>query len=237
MADRDVASYLAELKVLTGRAQASFDTQIYSWFNDLFEDVETDPEKLWVLDKTVQFDVGVSDIGPNGLVIAVPQDFVHAYVLHVVDTTTNNYTEILPIASRDAKSKYGPNDTGAPERVSDEGKSLRFWPPVPTATSTVEMEYKAGLTRVSATGDTNDLMENYHALLMAGLQWRAWQYLRMFDVAQVYKTEWNEKWANLRAANVARILSGEIQLSPRTDVFGSTSDERDGNKLVWGGGN
>ncbi|NIQ80947.1 MAG: hypothetical protein GTN93_23200, partial [Anaerolineae bacterium] len=52
---RDVAKYLAELKLRTGRSNTSFDTLIFDWLNDLFEKVETDPEKIWFLDKKVRF--------------------------------------------------------------------------------------------------------------------------------------------------------------------------------------
>lgn len=232
---RDVQGYLAELKLLTGRANTAFDTLIYEWFNDLFEMLETDPEKLWFFDKTVRFTLGVSDIGANGAIIEVPEDYEHKYNLFYIDGGTGEYTKIDPISDENAKKKYSASDSGAPVEFSEEGESIRFWPPNPDATYTIEMSYKAKLTRVSLPDDTNAFMENYHAAIVEGLRAKVWEYLGQDERAMAYWGKWEKRWADLRASNVARMLSGEITLSPRTDVNGRPTDERGGNRLTWGG--
>lgn len=232
---RDVQGYLAELKLLTGRQNTNFDSLIYEWFNDLFEILETDPEKMWFFDKTVQFTLGVVDIGTNGAIIDVPDDYEHKYTLAYIDGDAGDYTILNPIAELDAKKKYGVNDSGAPVDFSEEGESLRFWPPNPDKTYNMEMSYKAKLTRVSVPADTNPFMENYHAVIVDGLRAKAWEYLGQDDRAEKYWNRWEKRFADMRASEVARVLSGEIMLLPRTDVNGRTTDERGGNMIVWGG--
>lgn len=232
---RDVQTYLAELKLLTGRQGVGFDSLIYEWFNDLFEMLQTDPEKLWFFDKTVQFTLAVADAGANGAIIQVPDDYEHKYSLAYIDGSTGDYTVLNPMSDLDAKKKYGAQDIGAPVDYSEEGKSLRFWPPIPDATYTIEMSYKAKLTRVSAPADINDFMDNYHAVIVDGLRAKAFEYLGQDERAAAYWQKWTQRWADLRASNVARVLSGELAFIPRTDVNGRTTDERGGNRLTWGG--
>lgn len=231
---RDVAGYLSEVKLLTGRQNAAIDTLIYEWLNDLFEMLETDPEKLWFFDKTVRFSIGVSDAGTYGVIIQVPSDFVDEYTLFRYDTADNAYTEVTAISELEAKKKYGPNDVGPPTHYSLEGKSLRFWPGTPDATYTIEMSYKAALTRVSATTDTNDFMENYHAVIIDGLQAKLWEYLGLLEKAQFYWQKWERKWADLRASNVSRVLAGEVRFEPRTDANARSGDQRSGTDIPWG---
>jgi hypothetical protein len=232
---RDVQTYLAELKLLTGRQNTNFDLLIYEWFNDLFEMLETDPEKMWFFDKTVQFTLGVSDIGANGAIIEVPEDYEHKYHLAYIDGASGEYTVLNPIADLDAKKKYGAQDSGAPVDYSEEGDSIRFWPPSPDATYTIEMSYKAKLTRVSIPTDINDFMDNYHGVIVDGLRAKVWEYLGQDERAASYWAKWAQKWADMRASEVARVLSGEVMFLPRTDVNGRTTDERGGNRLTWGG--
>lgn len=232
---RDVQGYLAEQKLLTGRNNASFDTLVYEWLNDLFEMLETDPEKQWFFDKTVQFTLGLTDIGPNGAIIQVPDDYEHKYTLAYIDADTGEYTVLNPIGELDAKKKYGSLDSGAPVDFSEEGESLRFWPPSPDQTYTIEMSYKAKLDRVSAAEDTNPFMENYHAALVDGLRAKLYESIGQEDRADRYWARWEKHFADLRASEIARVLSGELTFLPRTEVFGRTTDERGGNKLVWGG--
>ena len=232
---RDVQGYLAEVMLITGRSNASFATLIYSWLNDLFEMVETDPEKLWFSDKTVQFTLGVADIGPNGAIIDVPDDYEHKYSLFYIDGATGEYTELNPIADADAKKKYGASDSGAPVDFSEEGGSIRFWPPNPDATYLIEMSYKAKQARVSVVADSNPFMDGYHAVVIVGLLAKLYESIGQEERADRYWAQWERKWADMRASNVARMLSGEVTFLPRTDVNGRTTDERGGNRLTWGG--
>lgn len=231
---RDVAGYLAEIKLLTGRTNTAMDSLIYEWLNDLFELLETDPNKLWFFDKTVRFSIGVADAGTYGVIIQVPTDLVDEYTLFRYDTTLNKFTEITSISELEAKKKYGPSDSGAPECFSIEGKSFRFWPGTPDATYNIELSYKASLTRVSATTDTNDLMENYHAVLIEGLQAKLWEYLGILEKAQYFWQKWERRWLDLRAANVTRVLSGEVRFEPRTDANAGVGDQRSGTDIPWG---
>lgn len=230
---RDVAGYLSEVKTLAGRAQASIDTLIYEFLNDLFEKVQTDPEKLWFLDKTVRFTVSASDAGATGAIIQVPADFGDEYSLFIVKS--GEFVEVKSIAADEAKRKYGPSDSGEPERFSIEGKSFRLWPPVPDATYTLELSYKMNLTRVSITTDTNDFMENYHSMLIDGLRAKVFEYLGMEERAQYYWNKWDRAWADLRAYNVQRVLSGEVRFEPKTDADAPLDQERgNAGSVQWG---
>jgi hypothetical protein len=205
-----------------------------AWLNDLFEMVQTDPEKLWFLDKTVRFTIGTDDIGDNGAVVDVPDDYEHAYSIFMVDADGNLYKPIGIPDEADAKKRFGPADSGEPSDISCDGESFRLWPPSPEQDYEFELNYKSQLTQVSATDDTNKFMLNYHAVIVEGLRAKAWEYLGQEERAEGYWMKWEKRWADMRAANVARILAGELTFSPRTDVKGNSSDQRGGERPNWG---
>jgi hypothetical protein len=226
---RDVAAYLSDLKLRTGRTNTQFDSLIYEWLNDLFEKVQTDPQKIWFLDKRVRFSINQSSSG----IIALPDDFEDEYNLHIVDTATDTFTEVKDISDYEAKKKYGPETSGEPERYSIDGKAMVIWPNTPDASYTLELFYKAKLEQVDETTDTNEFMLNYHELIMSGLQAQAWEYLGQEDKGAYYWTKWEAAWANLRANNVERTLGGEIMLEPRTDSEAQADVSRE-EQNYWG---
>ena len=227
---RDVAGYLAEIKLDTGRNNTSIDSLVFEWLNDLFEKVETDPQKVWFLDKTVRF-----TIKKNFGVYEVPQDFQDEYKLHIVDLALNSYRRILPIDVDEAKKRFGPSDTGEPERYSLTGKSFVFWPRLPDENFLVELTYKSFLPRVSVNVQINEFMINHHSLLKDGLRAQLWEHLGQEDRATYYWAKWGNGWLDLKANNVSRALAGEIALNPRTDVNASIEDDRQGFFEDFGG--
>lgn len=225
---RTVADYLSRLKSLTGRTNTQFDSLINEWLNNLFEKVETSPDKLWFLDVTVRFNTQTSAKRYD-----LPENFDHPYSIHIVDTSAGSYTPVELVSDEEAKKDYGPGESGEPEKFSIDGESLSFWP-TPDAAYTMEMKYRKTLTRVTASTDENDFMNAYHAVIMDGLQALAWEYLEQLDRAAYYWKKWERGWVDMKASNIARVLATDIYLAPRADSRGAVSDVRGADNTFGG---
>lgn len=212
-----VDKVVQKIKLNIGRTNDSnVNDLVVDWINKTQQHI-CNRNNLWFMHAVQSFTWNQGQATGQNL----PSDYKSDDSAWILDSSTNQYIELLNMDLEDYRRKYDDVTQSQPESylIRDTDYIIR---PVPDKTYDIIIVYWKYLPDLASGGSTNLLLSNYEDILEAGATYRGFRYLQEFDDAATWKSDFDMLHKDLIAENAERELAGELVFAPRTDVKGAT---------------